>query len=400
VTAIVFVESLGQQGDGIVHVDGATVHVPKTLPGDRILLVDSKLKQIVERSHDRIEPFCQYFSSCGGCKLQHVRAKPYAEWKRQLLVDALARQGLETEIKPLVDAHGRGRRRVVLHVREIDGIWRAGFMEAKSHHLTAIHTCPVLVPELASATRIAAEFGLPLGPCDVSITSANNGLDVAVKAEREAVARRLPSLQLLFRDSGILRLSVNGETLFAQNAPIVGFGGADVRLPIGSFLQVTAEGESALAILVAGALRKSKRIADLFCGLGPFAFRLAKQATIHAADSEKPAIAALQEAARRTQGLKPISVEVRDLFRNPLVAQELNEFDGVVLDPPRAGAEAQCRQIAKSKVKRAAYVSCDVSTFARDAKLLVEGGYKLRQVTPVDQFKWTAHLEMVGVFER
>jgi 23S rRNA (uracil1939-C5)-methyltransferase len=171
-------------------------------------------------------------------------------------------------------------------------------------------------------------------------------------------------------------------------------------LKVGSFLQATAEGEKLLATLVLEALRKSKRVVDLFCGLGPFAFRLAKSASVHAVDSEKPAIAALQDAVRRTQGLKPVTAEARDLFRNPLVAQELNEFDGVVLDPPRAGAEGQCRQIAKSRVKRVAFVSCDVTTFARDAKVLVEGGYKLKGVTPVDQFKWTAHLEMVGVFER
>jgi 23S rRNA (uracil1939-C5)-methyltransferase len=210
----------------------------------------------------------------------------------------------------------------------------------------------------------------------------------------------MPMLQTLFQDQGLCRLSVNGEMLFALETPVVTMGQARVPLPLATFLQATHNGENALAGLVADALAKSRMIADLFCGLGPFALRLAEAARVHAVDSEKPAVAALEQAVKNTQGLKPVSTEVRDLFRNPLVPQELNVFDGVVFDPPRAGAESQAKALAKSKVKWIAAVSCDAQTFARDARILIDGGYKLRTVTPIDQFKWTAHVEIVGAFTR
>ena len=394
------VERLGQKGDGLVQAGDLMLHVPKVLAGEDIDLSMGKLTRVVTPSPERIPAFCPHYDRCGGCKFQHWQLESYQNWKRNLLVEALAAKGLNTEVDAIIDAHGEGRRRVSLHVREVDGVWQAGFMEQKSHDLIAMDHCPVLVPALKHAMPLAAAFGLPLGACDVAITAADNGLDVTVKAERKAVPRRMEVLTEIMRKHGILRLSVNGEMFSAVATPVVRMGKADVPLPVTSFLQATKLGEDTLAALVASHIKSAKHVADLFCGVGPFALRLAEKAKVYAADNDRPAIACLHTSVKNTQGLKPLDAQVRELFREPLTPQELNVFDAVVLDPPRAGAEAQARTLAKSKVKRVVMVSCDVSAFARDAAILCNGGYSLKTVTPVDQFKWTAHLEMVGLFER
>lgn len=397
---LVKIDRIGTRGDGMGNEDGKTVIVGKTLPGETIELVNGKLKRIVEPSADRIAAFCAYYDSCGGCKFQHWAHEPYAAWKRQLVVDALKSQGLDVEVGPLLDAHGLGRRRVSLHVRQIEGVWHAGFMEAKSHDLVAIDVCPVLDPKLHEAFAIAAAFGPLIGACDVAITAADNGLDVSIKAEREAVAKRIAAFNELMSKFNIARVSVNNLVAAQDRIPMVSVGKANVPLPVQSFLQATALGEETLVKLVREPMTKSKKIIDLFCGVGPFTFQIAETHKVHGIDLDKAAIGGMLQAARFTTGLKPLTAEARDLFDNPLVPAELNEFDTVVMDPPRAGAEAQARQLAKSKVKTVISVACDVLSFARDAAILVRGGYKLMKVTPVDQFKYTAHVEIVGVFKR
>ena len=394
------VEKLGHRGDGLIRSADATWAIPKILPGEIVEINHGRLQQIITPSPDRISAFCKHYESCGGCKFQHWRAEPYAGWKRGLLLEALKTRNIKTEVDALVDAHGNGRRRVTLHVREQQGKWQAGFMEPKSHDLCAIDNCPVMVPALAKASTIAAAFGPNLGACDVSVTAADNGLDVAIKAERKIVLRRLGAMNDIVRNHGILRLSVNGETHTSLADPMVTMGKASVTLPLQSFLQATQLGEATLGALVCENLTKSKSVADLFCGLGSFTFRLAEKTKVTAIDADRFAIKCLDAAARTTQSLKPITAQARDLFRAPLIATELREFDAVVFDPPRAGAEAQAQQLAKSTVKRVVAIACDIGNFTRDAAILIAGGYKLRRVTPVDQFKWTAHLEMVGVFER
>jgi 23S rRNA (uracil1939-C5)-methyltransferase len=394
------VESLGNKGDGLLRIDDENHHVSKVLPGETIVLHEGRLHAVEGPSPERIEAFCAHYARCGGCKLQHWQDSPYRNWKRQLLVDVLSNKGIETKVADLVDAHGAGRRRVSLHVRQQNGAWVAGFMEQKSHDLVALDHCPVLVPALKDAAKLAAAFGEPLGACDVAVTAADNGLDVAIKAERQIVFRRIEALNAILRQFSILRLSVNGEVHTARSEPHVSMGKAFVKLPTTSFLQPTVFGEEALAALVLKGVGKAKHVADLFCGLGPFALRLAENMRVTAMDSDASAISNLQMAVRETQGLKPIAVTKRDLFREPLMPAELNGFDAVVLDPPRAGAEAQAKMLAKSNVKRVVMVACDVGTFARDAGILKTGGFTLKEATPVDQFKWTAHLEMVGVFTR
>ena len=390
--ADVVIERMGEKGDGLS--EGRAY--PRTLPGETVTVSG----KIIKASPDRVPAFCAVFETCGGCKLQHWRDEPYRQWKTALLASALKARGLETEIMPLIDAHGAGRRRVSLHVREVTDRWRAGFMAEGSHNLVPIDTCPILVPKMQSAPEIAAKFGPFFGACDVSITSTDNGLDIAIKATRKLAEKAIAPFDALMRANGITRIALNGQTLTQLAPPLVNLGKAQVALPIGSFLQATAKGESVLGDLVFAHAKKAKRILDLFCGVGPFTFKLAENFGIHAIDSDKPAIAALQSAVRNVQGLKPITAEARDLFINPLVPQELNEFDLVLLDPPRAGAEAQCQNLAKSKVKRVVYVSCDVQSLARDAAVLTAAGYRFSSATPVDQFKFSPHLEVVASFTR
>lgn len=391
---------MGQLGESLAIIEGRQAHLAKVLPGETVEVDNGRVVGIVAPSPDRIEPFCPKFENCGGCSLQHWRDEPYAQWKRSLLEQALAAKGLHPEIAPLIDAHGSGRRRVSLHVRERGGQWVSGFMEQKSHRLCALESCPVLEPALRHAPLVAASFGPVLGNCDVAVTAADNGLDVAVKAERKSVPRRIEALRKLFNRWKLLRLAVNWEELMATAQPFVTMGKAKVTLPVQPFLQATRAGEDVLARLASEGLGNSRKAADLFCGVGPFALRLAATMAVRSYDCDRNAISQLQNAARHTQGLRPIIAEVRDLFRAPLVASELDDFDGLVLDPPRAGAEAQARRIAQSGTKRVVYISCDVQTFARDAAILVSGGYKLEKVFPVDQFKWTAYLEMAGWFAK
>ena len=391
------ITALGQRGEGVAEVDGARVYVPFTLPGETAEIAvegdRGTLTSLLKPSPHRIEPFCPHFGRCGGCQLQHLDAQSYAHFKRGLLETALSHAGIITSIAPLIDARGAGRRRITLHARKTG----AGFMAFHTHDLHDIDTCPITVPTLAAAPSIARAIYSMIGDCDVALTSTLTGIDVNIKPERKARPERLTPLIGRF---GLARLSLAGETILQASIPAVRMGKAMTEIPPGSFLQATEAAEEALSGLVVAALAGAQNIADLFCGVGPFALRLAERAKIYAADSDKPGIAALIKAHNNTRGLKAITAERRDLFREPLTAIELNRFDGLVFDPPRAGAEAQAREIEKSKVKTVIAVSCEPKTFARDAKILIDGGYRLEGVTPVDQFAWSTHVEVVGVFRR
>jgi 23S rRNA (uracil1939-C5)-methyltransferase len=273
----------------------------------------------------------------------------------------------------------------------------AGFNAARSHDVHAIDLCPILEPSLAEAPKIAQAIGEVAGDCDVMFTACDNGTDVNIEAKKK------PSpviLAPLAEKLGLLRLSFGGEAIVTRITPIVAMGRANVTPPPGSFLQATRKGEETLTRLVLDALGKSKRGLDLFCGIGPFALRIAERATVHAVDSDTAALTALKIAAQHAKGLKPVTTEKRDLFREPFTLAELKGFDAVVFDPPRAGAEAQSRHLAKSKIPLIVAVACDPASFARDASILMGGGYRLDKVTPVDQFAFTSHVEIVGVFRR
>jgi 23S rRNA (uracil1939-C5)-methyltransferase len=395
------VERLGQRGDGIVEAAEGVRHVPKVLAGEVIDLAGTRLLRVIEASPQRVPAFCSHYEACGGCKFQHWSDEHYRAWKLEQVRIVLAAHALSPEIAPLVDAHGAGRRRVSFHVRKRETGWHAGFMEQKSHDLVPLDHCPVLVPALQDSPALAAAFGPLLGECDVALTAAANGIDVAIKAERKATEKRGPMLSALFHEQNILRLAVNGDVFAAAAPPVVRMGLVTVPLPVQSFLQATEAGETELARLVlASKPKKARTVVDLFCGLGTFALRLAEYMPVAAFDSDRAAIDAMVKATRMTQGLRPVTATARNLFNAPVTALELKGFDWAVLDPPRAGAEAQCKALGQSAVKHVTYVSCDTQSFARDAKILAERGFSLRLVTPVDQFKWTAHTEVVGVFSR
>jgi len=405
---ILTVARLGQRGDGIAEAPGGDVFVPYALPGETVRVVRDgdrgQLIEIIAPADSRIAAICPLFTRCGGCAAQHMSEGLYREWKRRQVVTGLSRAGVEAPVAEIVDAHGAGRRRVTFHARREGLGMLVGFMAARSHDLVAVPACPVLAPGLARAPAAAQLLANRLGgsnkPLDIQLTASEAGLDVDIRGHGPAGDKLRLSLTEAAERLDLARLSMHGETIVERRPPQQRLGKAMVAPAAGGFLQATAEGEETIAGLVLAALPKAKRVADLFAGCGPFSFRLAERAQVHAVESDKAAVLALTRGAAMTQGLKPIATETRDLFRRPLLEHELNAFDAVVLDPPRAGAEAQARRLAASKAGTVVYVSCDVGSFARDAAILIAGGYALEGVTPVDQFRYSAHIELVGVFRR
>jgi 23S rRNA (uracil1939-C5)-methyltransferase len=270
--------------------------------------------------------------------------------------------------------------------------------------VVAIDRCPVLAPALDGAIKAAWAVAEPLEPqrkpLDIQVTATDAGLDVDVRGSGPLNPNRMGALARIAAERRLARLTRHGELIAQNSSPTVHFGRVRVALPAGAFLQATTAGEAVLAQLVEQYAGPARMIADLFCGIGPFALRLAERARIRAVDLDAAAVAALRQAAAGTIGLKPVEAEARDLFRRPLVAPELKPFDAVVFDPPRQGAEAQARELARSAVPVVVAVSCNPATFARDASLLADGGYRLTAVTPVDQFRYSAHVEIVARFER
>jgi 23S rRNA (uracil1939-C5)-methyltransferase len=402
---------LGHRGDGLADVAGEAVYVPYTLPGEVVEVEPfpghpdrRHLLRVDTPSAERIAPICPHFGVCGGCQTQHWNFARYRDWKHGLVVTALRQAGLEAPVGALIDAHGAGRRRATLHARRSDhGVLEVGFAAYRAHRVISIDRCPVLAPALDGAIPAAWALAEALGtlrkPLDIQVTASDAGLDVDLRGSGPLSPQRTATLAQLAGTHRLARLTRHGELVVQRVAPTLRIGKANVVLPPGAFLQATAAGEAELARLVAAQVGGAKTIADLFCGVGPFALRLAERARIHAADGDAAAIAALKQAAPAS-GLKPIETEARDLFRRPLVPLELKRFDAVVFDPPRQGAEAQARQLAASRVPLVVAVSCNVATFARDARILVDGGYRLIDVTPVDQFRYSAHVEIVARFAR
>jgi 23S rRNA (uracil1939-C5)-methyltransferase len=407
------IDHVGHRGDGVGLVDGQTVYVPYTLGGETVEVAPvpghhpdrRRLLAVEQASPERIAPFCPHFTVCGGCAIQHWEAERYRAWKRDIVVETLAQARLDGEVAPLIDAHGLGRRRITLHARiGTHDVLKVGFAAANSHDIVPVDRCPILAPGLSGALEAAWALAEPLisigKPLDIQITAADNGLDVDVRGSGPLPAKMIATLSRLAEQHRLARLTRHGELVLMRTPPMIAIGAAQVSLPPGSFLQATAAGEETLAALVSEYCRRAKHIADLFCGVGPFALRLAQKSRISAFDSDAGAVTALQKAAASTPGLKPVKAEARDLFRRPLMPQELRDYDAVVFDPPRQGAQAQAQQLAASKIPVVVAVSCNVATFARDARILLDGGYRLEGVTPVDQFRHTPHVELVARFTR
>ncbi len=404
------IDHVGHRGDGVGFSGGESLFVPYTLGGETVEVEQvaghpdrRQLSRVTHASAERIAPFCRYFGACGGCAIQHWQPEAYRAWKRAIVVDTLAHAGIQCEVDALVDAHGAGRRRVTVHARRgSDGVLRTGFAAASSHAIVAIDDCPILDPALRGALDAARALAAALAaagkPLDIQVTAASNGLDVDVRGSGPLKAKMIATLSDIAQLHGLARLTRHGELVLMRTPPAIEIGTARVNLPPGAFLQATAAGEEALAALVAGHCKRAKHIADLFCGVGPFALRLAARARISAFDSDAGAVMALQKASTSASGLKPIKAEARDLFQRPLMPQELRDYDAVVFDPPRQGAQAQVRQLVAGKIPVVIAVSCNVATFARDARILIDGGYEIGNVTPIDQFRHTPHVELVARF--
>ena len=403
---------LGSQGEGIAEAAAGAVYVPYALPGETVEVEPwpghadrRRLHRVAAASPARTAPVCPHFGTCGGCALQHLAAGPYHDWKRGLVIAALARAGLDAPVHDVLEAHGEGRRRAVFHARRAThDVLAVGFAAMKAHRVVAIDRCPILAPALtgsiAAAWDIAEVLASVRKPLDIQVTASDAGLDVDVRGSGRLTAADTAALARVAERRNLARLTRHGELVAQRKLPMLTVGRAQVVLPPGAFLQATSAGEATLAQLVVGYCQGARTVADLFCGLGPFALRLAERTRIAAVDSDGDAIAALQRAAEATPGLKPVAAQQRDLFRRPLAASELKGFDAVVFDPPRQGAEAQARELAASAAPTVVAVSCNPATFARDARILVEAGYRMVQVTPVDQFLFSAHVELVGLFKK
>lgn len=403
------IERLGARGEGVARVAGGLVFTPYALPGDEILAeVDGdsgKLVEVLKPSPDRVPAPCPHFGLCGGCAVQNLAPPAYADWKRGLVVEALRNAGVEAEVSGLRQAWGVGRRRATFHARNDQrGQPHIGFMQARAHRIVEIDACPILAPEFLPAIPILrqiAEILAPLDkPLDLVVTATLNGLDIDIRGCGKLEFALEQALIAAADACDLARIANHGAILVERRPPSIRIGLATVNPPPGCFLQATEAGEQMLAQLVIEAVGAAKKVADLFCGVGTFALRLAETAEVTCIESDLEALAAGLRGGRAAAGLRTIKGEARDLFIRPLLASELAGFDAVVFDPPRAGAEAQARELAKSAVPTVVGVSCNAQTFARDAKTLIAGGYDLAGVTPVDQFLYSPHVELVGVFKK
>ena len=397
--------SLNARGEGVAS-DGTIA--PLLLPGETALTeADGERARAVAlevASPDRAEPICAYFGRCGGCAAQHMNARLYAAWKRDSVVRALSRAGVEAEVGPLIDAHGEGRRRATFHARFVDGREQVGFMRARAHDIVAVDACPLFAPGLAraipAANALAAAVRGISKPLDIQATATLGGLDFDLRGSGPPDDLTRRKLAAAAERLDLARLSVHGETIVERRPPEIRFGDVLAVPPAGGFLQATEAGERALADGAAAALQDAKRVADLFCGAGAFALRLAREREVFGVDSDAAAIAALARAAAGASGLRAVHAEARDLFRRPLAGAELARFDAVLFDPPRAGAEAEAHALAADGPPVVVAVSCNADSFARDARILIGGGYEIGEVTALDQFRYSPHVEILAAFRR
>ena len=407
----VMIEAVGGEGDGIA---AGPLYAPFTLPGERVRLAPGgqrrELETVLEASPQRVTPPCPHFGVCGGCALQHWEHGAYLDWKVDRLVRTLARERIETQVLPAFAARPASRRRLSLHARPgRKDAARLGFKGRKSWDVIDIVACPISDPRLEAALPALRRLAVPLfehpkSAPTLHVTVTDTGIDVDITGvERKSGGLSADARMRLAEIAGeadLARVTLDGEMAYLARQPTVRIGAATVALPAGAFLQAVPEAELAMADMAVDAAAGAERIADLFCGVGTFTFRLAQIAPVLAVDGHAPAIRALSGALASAPGLHGVVAEARDLTRRPVLAEEMKRIDTVVFDPPRAGAAEQCAEIARSKVGRAIAVSCNPATFVRDARILIDAGFTLDRLLPVDQFLWSPHIELVGVFNR
>ncbi|WP_375696772.1 class I SAM-dependent RNA methyltransferase [Bartonella sp. AC70YNML] len=404
----VIIDYIGANGYGTSKTSHGFIYVPFTLPGECAeITVHGKYATCIalkEKSPERVDALCQHFGECGGCALQHWHTDAYCVWKRQLVVDALKKYGLNNVVAPLIECKPYSRRRMTLTASMTPQGQKVGFNRYLSHEIIALEECPVtrleIMSKLDDIRSLCALVSNHAKRFHITITSVENGLDIALSGcviHDERVRQKMISAALSY---GIIRLSVDGEVLVEQEKPLVYFGDVRVEFPSGGFLQATCEVEHIMGNIILTHLKKAKNALDLFSGVGTFALRMAKKMNVHAVENNEDALRNLNTAARFATGLKTVTCEKRDLFRHPLSVKELECFESVVFDPPRAGAEEQVHELAKATISRVVAISCNPVTFARDLSFLVAGGYTVEKIIPIDQFLWSPHVEVVAVLSK
>ncbi len=413
------IESIGARGDGIGRADGRLVYVPLTVPGDQLRVelkrprgdgFAGRIVDVLAEGPGRIEAPCPHFGECGGCALQHLEEQRYAAWKEQLVRTALGRRGfVDPPLRPLLRIAPGTRRRTSLTAERAGRSVRLGFHARESHRVDDATGCLVLTPALSALLaplRGALLSMLADGErIEVTATATDGGIDLLMEGKRPLSLESREALAALAAGADLARITWRTDRSPPDPVAIrrpaqIAFAGVAVELPPGVFLQPTAPGEAALVATVTQALSGCRRVADLYAGCGTFTFALARGARVHAVEGDAEAIGALASAVRRAASGQAVTTEQRDLARDPLTEEELRRFDGVVFDPPRAGAKAQAERLARSTVAKVVAVSCDPATFARDARILVDGGYRLLEAKPIDQFIWSPHVEVVALFAR
>ncbi|MEM5502178.1 RNA methyltransferase [Ahrensia kielensis] len=403
------VKSLGALGDGIA---ANGVFVPGALPGDVVEANVEKGRASVRtwqiKSDLHVTPVCKHFGDCGGCKMQHLDMAAYSAWKASLVSDALSQEGIHIDLQPMVTCEPNSRRRAVFSVVVKDEGVDVGFQRAGSNHVVAIEECHVITERLAGATQTIGQLAKTFQPrgktASFTVLDTRTGFDVSVSGDYKLKDNDRRAISAFAVKTKLARVTVNGETIIENNRPMLSLSGFDVAPPAGGFVQAVQTIEDVMVQLVCDHLSKCKRIADIFSGSGTFTLPLARIGSVVAAEGEAAALNALDRAWREAagKGLKPLKTEKRDLHHRPFMAKELElmKTQGAVFDPPRAGAEMQAKELAKSKVKRIAAVSCNPTTLARDLRILIDGGYTLQSVTPLDQFLWSPHVEAVALLVR
>ena len=397
------IERLGQRGDGVAE---GPVFVPLALPGEVVTgtragdaLNDVR---ILEPSPQRVAAPCPHFRSCGGCALQHASDDLVAAWKRDRVVDALQAHGLETEVRATLTSPDRSRIRATFAARRTKKGAMAGFHARRSDVIVPVPGCtliePALKPGLAAAEALAVVGSSRKGTLAVTVTDSLAGLDVFVTGGKPLDGPLRAILADVAQTHTLARLTWDDEVVATRHAPVQLMATAHVVPPPGAFLQATRHGQEVLTHTVQEIVCDAARVVDLFAGCGTFALPLATGSEVHAVEGDAAMTDALDRAWRETPNLKRVTAEARDLFRRPLLPDEFARTDAVVIDPPRAGAAAQIAELARAQVPVIAHVSCNPATFARDAATLVDAGYRLEFVQPVDQFRWSTHVELVGAF--
>lgn len=399
------IKRLGIFGDGIAE---GPVFVPMTLPGEVVTgtLEGTTLSdvKIITPSDDRVAPPCKHFKSCGGCQLQHASDAVVEAFKTDIIAQALAAQGITTEIRQIVTSPAQSRRRATFAARRTKKGTMSGFHGRASGTVIEIPDCKLVEPELLAARDIAESLaelgGSRKATLAVTVTTSRVGLDIQVSGGKPIDGQLRITLAALCDSRGFARLTWDDEVIAQRAPPVQRFGVADVCPPPGAFMQATAHGEAHLLAAVQEAVGDAKRVIDLFAGCGTFTLPLAKNAEVFAVEGDKLMMAAMDKGWRMAVGLKTVTHAARDLYRRPLLPDEFKKYDAVVMDPPRNGAEAQTAELIRSDIKRVAYVSCNPVTFARDVAQMIAGGFTLDWVQPVDQFRWSSHVELAAQLSR